>query len=109
MNLKKFAQRVALLEEVIYNINSGNELRDDQVSVIAEGESTKLPADFHKMSLWEKSDWVANVMREYIKQHIDDLFSDQYALAGAIHFGHIVLTTTKVEVETIDPQDQENK
>lgn len=105
MNLNKFAQRVALLDEVTYNINSGNELRDDQVSAVAGGEATDIPADFHKMSLSEKTEWVAGVMKEYIKGNIDALFKEEYALRGGVFFGKLILTIMKTEVVTIDPQD----
>lgn len=108
MNLEKFAERVALLDEVSFNINTGNELREHEVSNV-KSESYDLPTDFHKRTVSQRKAWIKGMMQEFIKENSDLLFREEYAIQGGTFFGKLMLLVVKkIEDDTvIDPQDHE--
>lgn len=94
MNFNKFAQRVALLDNVIFNINRGDEYRDDQVTLIHTME-VKLPKDFHKRTLSQRTSWVEGAMRQFTNDNITELSSMGHALSVSTFLGSLILSVMK--------------
>lgn len=107
MNLPLVSQRIASLEEVTFNINTGLEPREYEIKATASGEATDLPKDFHRTPFDEKKAWIQGVMKGFIKDNIEDLLKEEYSLQGGIHFGKLVMKVVQMKEQVIiDPQDQ---